>query len=308
MICVVRSARSRSSAAATPPGTRSRRSSSDRVVFREDEGPKPWCEYAWDAWGHPNVSPQYSPWQLLYIDVVAREDGVDLPIDLLLGPADELEKQLNQVRWLIEKQRELFEAIDESWRPLIKVLVAIQNVYWPRVRERVVITLSPGGEHRRAGNTTEPAEDLLAALGCTVEEVMAAYYFLVERGLDREPQDEGMVMLRRFVPREYHVRWRGPVQHAQDHFDAAQMLYLWLTDLTGEPPGRPDTYPADGRHAQRMALYDNGFAPGAMPDALKRELIEIELYPHAPVVIGEGKSEETIVDWLVQELLGFRVP
>ncbi len=198
----------------------------------------------------------------------------------------------------------MFDAIDATWRPLIKVLVAIQNVYWPKVRGRTVVTLSPGGEYHEAGNTTETAEELLARTGCSIEEVTAAYQFLVERGLNREPQDEGMVLLRRFVPREYHVRWRGPVQHAQDHFDAARMLYLWLTDLTGEPPGRPDTWPMDGRQAQRMALYDNGIAPGTMPDALKRELIETELYPHGPAVIGEGSSEGIIVDWLVQELAG----
>jgi len=112
--------------------------------------------------------------------------------------------------------------------------------------------------------------------------------------------------LRRFIPRDYHVRWRGSVRHAQDHFDAAQMLYLWLTDLTGSPPGRPEMWRADGRQAERMALYDNGFTSSTLPDALKKELIDIELYPHGPAVIGEGTCERIIVDWLVQTLLGLR--
>lgn len=276
------------------------------LTFREEVGPQPWSDYAWEAWGHPEVSPMYSPWQLLYLDVVAREDGVDLPIDLVLGPFEELERQLDLVRPLIERQRGLLDAIDATWRPLIKMLVAIQNVYWPKVRGRISLTLSVDGEHHFAGDTKEAPDALLARLGCSIGEVMAAYEFLVERGLDREPEDEGMVILRRFVPRDYHVRWRGPVQHAQDHFDAAQMLYLWLTDLTAKPPGRPESWPADGRQAQRFALYDNGFALHTMTDALKRELIENELYPHGPAVIGEGPSERIIVDWLVQELLGLR--
>jgi hypothetical protein len=279
----------------------------DRLTFREEiDPPQPWSSYAWEAWDHPQVSAMYSPWQLLYVDVVAREDGVDLPIDLVLGPFEELERQLTMVRPLIERQRGLLDAIDATWRPLIKMLVAIQNVYWPKVRGWVTLAPSLDGGREFAGNTKEDPDLLLARVGCSVEEVAAAYEFLVERGLDREPQDEGMAMLRRFVPREYHIRWRGPVQHAQDHFDAAQMLYLWLTDLTGKPPGRPDSWPMDGRQAQRFALYDNGFTLHAITDALKRELIENELYPHGPAVIGEGPSERIIVDWLVQELLGLR--
>ncbi len=65
----------------------------ERLTFREDAGPRPWSEYAWDAWGYPQVSALYSPWQLLYLDVVAREDGVELPIDLVLGPPEELQSQ-----------------------------------------------------------------------------------------------------------------------------------------------------------------------------------------------------------------------
>lgn len=53
-----------------------------------------------------------------------------------------------------------------------------------------------------------------------------------------------------------------------------------------------------------MALYDHGPGSDVLPDKLKRELIAAELYPHGPVVVGEGDSERIIVDWLVQRLLG----
>jgi len=137
----------------------------ERLVFREDVGARPWSDYAWDAWGHPQVSPLYSPWQLLYLDVVAREASVGLPIDLLLGPVDELNNKLSQVRWVIEKQRELFDSIDAAWRPLIKVLVAIQNVYWPKVRGRVVLIPSSGDGYRHAGETAEAPKFCSTASG-----------------------------------------------------------------------------------------------------------------------------------------------
>jgi hypothetical protein len=279
---------------------------SENLVFREEEEARPWSDYAWDAWGHPHVSPLYSPWQLLYLDVVARESSIDLPIDLALAGADELEEKLAPVRGLIETQGKLLAEIDAAWAPLIKALVSAQNVYWPRVRGGVsVIPAGPEGGWVEAGDTAEGATELLARAGCSIDELVAAYHFLVERGLDREPHDN-MLMLRRAVPRAYHIRWRAKARHAQDHFDAAQILYLWLTDLTGSPPGRPESWPLDGRQAERMALYEHGPGTPVLDDALKRELIAIELYPHGPLVVGEGPCEQIIIDWLLQTLVGLR--
>jgi hypothetical protein len=276
------------------------------LTFREETDYKPWSEYAWDSWGHPHVSAMYSPWQSLYLDVVARESTVELPIDAVRMPAATLAEKLEPAASLLDAQRALLEEIDAAWRPLMKILVIAQNVYWPKVSGRVTIIPTGRGEgFADAGLTSEDPAALFDGAGCTVEELTAAYHFLVERGLDREPQD-GMVMLRRSVPRAYHVRWGGAARQAQDHFDAAQMLYLWLTDIVGQAPGRPESWPLDGRHADRMALYDHGPGSDVLPDKLKRELIAVELYPHGPVVVGEGDSERIVIDWLVQRLLGLR--
>jgi hypothetical protein len=67
--------------------------------------------------------------------------------------------------------------------------------------------------------------------------VSEAYWFLLERGIDREPQD-GLELLRRARPRSVHKGLRGMPRGAQDHFDAAQVLRRFLTDLTGQAPGR----------------------------------------------------------------------
>ena len=55
------------------------------LVFRDEVAYVPWTEYLWEAWGHPQVSPLYSPWQLLYVDAAFRETGVDMPIELAVG-------------------------------------------------------------------------------------------------------------------------------------------------------------------------------------------------------------------------------
>ncbi len=276
------------------------------LTFREETASRPWSDYAWEAWGHPEVSALYSPWQTLYLDVVTRESAIELPLDVVAMTSEELAGKLAPLQPWVERQRDLRQDIDAAWRPLIKLLVIAQNVYWPRVSGRVsVIPVPPGMSFVDAGLTDEDPQALLAGAGCTVDELHSAYYFLVERGLRREPED-GLVMLRRSVPRAYHVRWDGSARQAQDHFDAAQMLYLWLTDLLGEPPERPDSWPLDGRQLDRMALYDHGPGSEVLPDKLKRELITVDLYPSGPIVVGEGDSERIIIDWLVQYLLVLR--
>ena len=278
----------------------------DALTFREETDYRPWSDYAWDAWGHPEVSALYSPWQVLYLDVVARESAVELPLDVVRMSGEELAGNLGPAQPLLAGQRDLLEDIDAAWRPLMKVLVIAQNVYWPKVSGQTsIIPMPPGMSFVDAGLTDEDPQVLLAGAGCTVDELHAAYYFLVERGLRREPED-GLVMLRRSIPRAYHVRWGGAARQAQDHFDAAQMIYLWLTDLVGEPPKRPDSWPLDGQQAERAALYDHGPDSEVRPDKLKRELIAAELYPRGPIVVGEGISERIIIDWLVQRLLGLR--
>src|SRR5262249_42616986 len=131
----------------------------------------------------------------------------------------------------------------------------------------------------------------------------AAYHFLVERGLDREPQD-GLELLRRARPRAYHIRWRGPPRRAQDLFDASELLRRFIVDLTGDPPPRPGLWPMDGRQPERAYLYDHGPAAPFEPAKKKELLLDAELYPHGVHIVGEGPTEQIIVERVVEALVG----
>ena len=113
-------------------------------------------------------------------------------------------------------------------------------------------------------------------------------------------------MLRRARPRAFHVRWRGLARRAQDHFDAGEVLRLFLTDLLGEPPSHPHAWPLDGRQPERFALWDHGPAADWSPQEVKDELLSAELYPHGIHVLGEGESEGIVVERLVTAALGRR--
>lgn len=279
----------------------------ENLTFREQSKPVPWKEnYAWESDGYPTVSPLYSPWQVLYVDDLVGEGKAQVGLQVLLLPAEEREAALEKMREFYELQERDYRRTDANWRHLLKVLVALQNHYWPRVSGRVALLPDPANqsdwvEAGRDGVKFDP-EATLEWLGCSSEELTAAYQFLVMRGVDREPRD-GLVMLRRARPRPFQIRWRGNPRRAQDNFDAAELLRLFLLDLGGDV-GPPEGELMDGRQAERRALFDHG--PAAIIDRkeLKAELLSAELYPHGVESIVEGPSEIAIIETIVGSLLG----
>jgi hypothetical protein len=278
-----------------------------RMTFREEEPTRQWSAYAWNTHARPRTSALYSPWQLLYVDEVLDAPSAGLGLEMLRAPAEQREAALQQWHELLEIQEARWRALDAGWRPLMKLLVRLQNRYLPEitgrtrmlydVQQQLQVDPWPGERERF------DASAVAAELGVSASQVSEAYWFLVERGIDREPQD-GLELLRRARPRSMHESLRGMPRRAQDHFDAAQILRLFVTDLTGQPPGRTPHWPLDGRQRERAALYDRGPAARTSREQLQEELVQTGLYPHAVHVVGEGKSEEEIVHRLVEGLLG----
>jgi hypothetical protein len=283
----------------------------ENITFREEQPMREWSNYAWDAWGHPTVSSLYSPWQILYVDGVVEGAQAEVPLNVVLRPAGERDRLLVQLDGWYRGQDTAWRSLDEGWAPLMKVLVRLQNQYWPQVSGRV--QLSPDLENEggwiEAGRTADPedAHEILSDLGCTEEELLASYHFLVDRGFELEPQD-GAMLLRRAKPRAFHIRWRGLPRRAQDHFDAAEMIRRFLMDLTGENPPRTPMWPMDGRQVERATLYDLGPAGPVPRERISEELIATELRPAQVHLAGEGESEQIVVDVLIQAVLGPAAP
>ena len=138
---------------------------SAEFAFREEQAAyQLWERHAWDAYGHAEVSPLYTPWQLLPLadavevgrakvplPVMLRQprhrtyfDGVRL---LLREPARESwerfrtlvrtpgrDKWAESLRWFYEEQNRQWTHLHAWWEPTLKVLVRLQNRYYPRVR------------------------------------------------------------------------------------------------------------------------------------------------------------------------------
>lgn len=276
-------------------------------MFREEESAREWASYAWDANGRPHTTALYSPWQLLYVDDVLDTPSVTLGLETLRAPAGQRDAVLQQWRKLLETQEARWQALDKAWRPLMKLLVRLQNRYLPEITGRTrflydvqqQLQVDPWPDELERFDAAAVASEL----GVSAPQLSEAYWFLVERGMDREPQD-GVELLRRARLHSTHKRVRGMPRRAQDLFDAAQVLWLFLNDLTGQAPERTPLWPLDGRQRERAALYDRGPATWTSREQLQAELVQTGLYPHGVHVVGEGKSEKEVVYRLVEGLLG----
>jgi hypothetical protein len=291
------------------PGISSPAHPSDLMRFKDESEPRPWKEYEWESEMEPQfpqVTPLYSPWQLLYVDDAVKGTYRELSLEILAAERQEREEKLDGLHEWSENEYAMWRTIDQRWDSLIKLLVAIQNRYWPEITGRIALVADLQGDgYLLAGPDPKaiPAARTLDSVGISVEEVLASYYFLVERGLERDPRD-GLTLLRRARPRAFHLRWRGLPRRAQDNFDAAELLRRFLIDLTGENPSRPDLWPIDGRQDERAAIYERGPGGPWSSKEIKEELLAAELYPHGVHLIGEGASEWIVASHLIEALLG----
>lgn len=290
-----------------PPGVTDLTPYEPNMAFREEQPHAPWSDYAWEAWGHPQITALYSPWQVLPIDDVLERCNELLPLNVLTTPPQELSARIEPLRDHIVRLHASWAALNEAWTPLMKLLVRVQNRYLPEVtgRSTLLRDVQQGIEVEPWQRELESFDAAAVARGLGVEhdQLLRAYWFMVERGIDREPRDS-IEWLRRAQPRSAHKEWRGAARRAHDHYQAAQTLRLFLADLTGSPPPRPDAWPLDGRQRFRGALYDHGPVPTLTREELKDELIATGLYPHAVHVVGEGKSEKEFVMTIVSGVIG----
>jgi hypothetical protein len=276
-------------------------------TFREEEPARPWESYSWDHHGHPHTTALYSHWQVLYLDDVLDRASESVPLSLLTGPAQDLDAWLEKLRELTSALHEAWATLHEHWQPLLKLIVRLQNRYLPEVARSMKLLwdaeagcqVDPWPEERRRFD----AEGTVPELGIEVAQIEEAYFFLVERGIRREPRD-GMELLRRARPRSAHREWRGQARHVEDHFEAAQMIRLFLADLTGAPPGRPSAWPMDGRQPFRAYVFARGPVPDVTRDEIREALYDVDLDPHPVHVVGEGKSEKEFIVTIAEALAG----
>lgn len=287
---------------------------SDTIGFREEQPFKPWRDYAVDRWGYPTTTPLYTPWQLLPLHDVQAGLETEVSVPVMLDPRKRA-RWVKQLRTLLEGQWQAWRTFDARWQPTLRLLVAIQNRFWPPVSGRVVLGWDPVTDQRRDPFDPEVRSfDPLRVLGhanLREEELAATYEWLCTRGAQVEGGrnyktlgGDRLARLRLLADRRERRRLRGPSRTAMDFYEAAEMIGRFWFEMTGRylpsidtAPHRRSTIPID-----HVATSEPTHA--RTPEALREQLRAHGLWPGKVHVVVEGDSEVIWVRRLVEALLG----
>lgn len=289
-------------------GTQVPAESADQMIFSDEDPSRSWSDYEYELHGRVEVTALYTPWQQLALIDAVNGGTFAVPLWVVAGDPDTGSGALDQMRSWAQAQDEQWRGLDNAWQPLLLVLVRLQNRYLPELTSRTTLLFDVDSGQRvdpfvAECETFDPKAVFERDFCEDRDGLLAAYNFLVDRGLRHDPQD-GLTMLRRARPRAFHIRWRGEPRRAQDHFDAADLLRRFLADVDGRQPPQADTIPLDGRQGERAELFERG--PGAPWDGSEvvNALQKADLYPHGVHVVHEGDSEQIVVEVLIASLLG----
>lgn len=261
-----------------------------------------WDRYTRRARERQQVDALYSPWQLLYLDAAVNGRYVQVDVSAFLdGRMDLTPKPRSLWRHIHRRNHGEWKRLDEAWRPVILLLVRIQNRYFPAVRGTV--TLSPfGGDPFREEIAAFDPRAVASTLGWTNDHIKDLYEWLSFRGKWIDPARGWFPIFRSLSYREQE-KLEGALRQAHDCYDAAAMLRRWYRDLTdGEILPDSDevgAFPPDWRpnwlgHDRRMT-YDR--------QDVQRLLEQHGAYPNRVHVLVEGETEEAVLEALI---LAFR--
>ena len=207
------------------------------LVFRDEcESFEPWDKYAWDAWGFPTVSALFTPWQLLMVADAIEGGQVSVPLEVLLREGGR-DKWAESLRWFFEEKHRQWTSLQAWWDPSLRLLVRLQNRYWPLVQGSTrVLPRADGSFYDPEAVEDFDASSVVAELQVTTDDaqlLLGAYRHLARRGFDLEFGD-GWYLLRQMTPRARRRRFEGQAGRAQDCYDAAEVVRRFYRDLTGE--------------------------------------------------------------------------
>jgi hypothetical protein len=277
------------------------------MVWREERNFEPWDEHGWyfeSREDHVNVSERYSPWQLLYLPDALEIWHSRVPLEWV---EQGLRRDVGYVAGYRAARDQQLRSLDEEWRPLIKLLVALQPRLWPYRRTRITEVWDAATGHRidpleRAQKEFDPSA-LLNRFEMSLGTLAQLHATVAETGRRLDPMPRWF-RLAEAAPRTVTDELRGAALRARDYYDAAYLLrglyYLaterWLP-RADELDDRQQTFRR--RHLPRHPQPEP-FERIHLKDLLVKE----GLYPHRIHFFVEGDTEEIVLNRLLP-LLGY---
>lgn len=257
------------------------------MMFPDDRVVDPWSDDDVDG----SFEAYFSPWQLLYGPDAYRGNRWNVSLHLLsegLGVApnvaDAAAAELG--RW---------RTLDAAWRPVLGLLVRVQNAYAPRITGRhhprwsddVHDWVWPWQDERVAFDPV----DALAEINVDVESVVAAYEWLSFRGQNLDQFPGSYLALR--SSRVARERLRRDARRAWDYYDAAEVLRALLAEIEGDVRPEPDVVGHDP--AWRAAQLGHEPRLHVSFSDVRHNLESLKLWPIRVHVLVEGRSEEDML-------------
>jgi hypothetical protein len=170
-----------------------------------------WDRYARDVWGRQQVDALYSPWQLLYLDAAVNSRYVDVDVATFLDGSTDITPKPRSV-WRMMHKRNLreWQRLDEAWRPVILLLIRIQNRYFPAVRGTVQMEPEGVDPFRRELAAFDP-KAVATELGWTSDDIKRLYDWLSFRGTGIDPL-KGWYPIFRTLSHAEQEKFRGVVR------------------------------------------------------------------------------------------------
>jgi hypothetical protein len=278
----------------------------DAMTFRDEAGFQRWGRYAFREDGVRRVVALYSPWQLMYLKSALEDRIAPFTLPFVLGRRDRLLRGIKNARPFWRVERELWQSLEQNWRPLVLLLCWLQNRYLPFVRSSARRVYAKGT--RQLVNPvpeevrTFDAAAMAARLGIGVDDIRRTYSQLALIGEYHDPIKDWFLVVRAAPP---HARgkFKGDARLAQLVYDAAEVLRRLLYDLTGQV--EPDVDEVLGvRNEWKETLL--GHEPRLVYDRadLKRILERKRLFPFGVHVFVEGDSDEKLIGGLIDGVWG----
>lgn len=285
-----------------------RRPGSTELVFREEMGFVPWRDYIEDGptWSFKAF---YSPWQILYapeaVDLATGRVSLDWLLDTDRAVSDPF-------RMWFTAQRDRWRTLQAAWSPIVRLLVRVQNRYFPLIRGTLTTLTTNLVRDPSSDEYVDPydaevsrfkPQAVLEELGLSAEDIPGIHQRLAVHGHMRDPLTS-FYMLVRMMPFRTREKLKGKARQAQDAYDAAEVLRRLVHDLTGDLLPTPDEV-FDGTGGRwKKTIFGHGPQLQYSHRDVQVELGRHGLYPHVLHFVVEGESDEILIRGLIEALGG----
>ena len=262
------------------------------LLWTEETHPGPWIDFAWvtETIEIPTISECYSPWQILYLD-----EAINL--------FEKLRSEVSPHQILLKRM----QTLDEEWRPLIKLLVALQPRLWSYRRGKSSLVFDGQNQidvTQWAQENFEPSI-LLRRFDLSLDRLARMHLNLLEAALELDPAP-GWHELAESAPRPVTDQFRGEARRALDLYDAAFLLRGLYFLIANDWLPRPDQLNLDNTvsYYRRRHLPVRPQGQDSRRLDLKGQLVRLGIYPHRIHFFVEGATEQIILE-KVLDLIGY---